>query len=253
MRALDISHHNARKNPDGTYTVTADIAAAYAAGAVGFITRSCYGTRLDTTAAEHNRRVDAAGAPRAFYWYDLSRQDPVRMAEVAFTAAGSPRGMRGWCDLEENRRADGADPVYPAYSPAYFQHVDTALMTCDLLTGTRTGVYSTASWLNSHFTLSQQEQWAEMGRPCWVAHWAPAGPGIPAIPLGWKGRPDPYVLWQDMAATWPGFASQVDQSQVPAWVADLSEIFGALPTTPPPSANPLDRIDQAVMDIRSVL
>jgi hypothetical protein len=240
-RALDISHHQ-EPVVGGVRVVTADIGLAVEAGALGFNTRSNYGERVDTTAREHNRRIDAAGAPRAFYWYDLSRQDPRRMAEIAFEQSGSRRGRRGYCDIEENRRADGADPVFPPRSSGYFNHINAGLLRCDDLTGELTGLYSN-SFLDAWFSREQLAVWAELGRPLWTAHWAEPGPGIPYVATAWRNRPKPYVLWQDRVGPWPGFAIpgtvvNVDQNIVPAWIVSLSEIFGSAAAGAPPVVVP---------------
>jgi hypothetical protein len=237
-RVLDSSHHQAQALGGGRYRVTANFQAAADAGAAGFINRSNYGLTLDVTAAEHNRRALATGKPTAFYWYPLSRKDPLAMAEMAFAAAGSRPHVRGHMDLEESLNNDGAEPVYPRFSEDLWRHANSGLLLCDQLTGEKTGIYSSATYMDAHYTLVQQLRWADEGRPGWWAHYHSAAPGIPWVPLGWKHAAIPWVMWQDKIGSWPGYEGVVDQSVVGMWVRDLSEIFGSAGTASAPPVLP---------------
>lgn len=252
-RALDCSHHNAKNMGGGVYIVTANMQQAKDAGAVGVTVRSNYGTRPDTTAPEHNRRADAASLPRAFYYYHLSRQDPVRQANVGFIQAGKVAGVRGFADLEESAGNDGADPVFPRYSEDYYQHVTLGLITCDNLTNRITGIYSSQQWLDRWFTKSQQQRWVEQKRWGWWAHWSDPGPGIPWVPAGWKGLPVEWCQWQDKTGPWPGFQGQVDQSAL--WPGlSWESIFTLVdPVEPPPPNTTLTAINIQAQAIRKLV
>lgn len=215
-----------------------NFAAVKAAGAVAVIVRTNYGLRHDDLVAEHNRRADAAGISRMFYWYPLSRQDPAEQAALAFQLSGGVRGRRGWLDVEENAQADGAEPVFPKFSEALWGHVNTGLMTCDSLTGLLTGVYSSKVKLDSWFTAAQQARWAH--RFGWWAHYN-MNISMPWIPAGWANKPRKYEMWQDQIAPWPGCLAPVDQNRL--WPGlTVEELLGASvpPTPPPPAANIAD-------------
>ena len=197
---LDISHHQ---------PATSDLATAKAAGATGIIIRSCYGTQADSVAPLHIAHADAAGLPRGFYWYHLSRQHAQNQAALAFRVAGEWIGMQGFVDLEESTANDGAEPVFPRFSELYYNHINAALFKCDDLTGLSTGIYSRKGWLDWWFTLEQQRRWNF--RPLWVASWTD---GQPSLPVGWSALTRPYVLHQfKVTETWPGFSVRVDRNK----------------------------------------
>ena len=218
---LDISHYQ---------PVTSDLATAKAGGAAGVIIRSNYGMAADTSAPDHIRHAEAAGLPRGFYWYHLSRQHAVDQAALAFRVAGSRPGLQGFVDLEESAGNDGAEPVFARYSNGYFLHVDTALRECDRLTGKTTGIYTRKSWLDFWFTLEQQRLWNS--RPLWAASW---GSGTPSLPVGWSVLPRPYVLHQfKVNESWPGFSGNVDQNKTYPGLRAV-DIFGITAPAPPPT------------------
>lgn len=219
MTVLDLSHHNQPGTPDNAQAV---------------IIRGAYGLTPDKSAPEHNSRADSAGLPRMFYWYPLSRRDPVKQALTAFTQSGGETGRRGWVDLEESTANDGAEPVFPRYSESYWQHVNAGLVTIDSRTGLTAGIYSSAAWLNWWFTADQQTRWANAtatrpGRFLWVAHWIENGfPPKPDMPQGWQT----YALWQTGKGPWPGMTGNVDQSQLGPGTT-LTQLLGVTPPTPP--------------------
>ncbi len=210
--ALDFSHHQGAGMAGQRYA-TVDMRLVRAAGAVLVINRQCYGTKPDELAAEHNRRADDAGLPRQGYWYHLSRKSPTEMVDVAYSLMGGRRRM--YADMEECAYNDGDEPVFPRYSEAYFEHVNTALLRADALTGLTAGMYSRAGWLDYWFTEEQQRRWRH--RPGWWAN--------RYIPLGWKGLARPYWLRQDVIGPWPGVVGNVDQDSLHPDLA-LAELLG---------------------------
>ena len=212
---LDISHHQ---------PATSDLATAKAAGATGIIIRSCYGTQADSVAPLHIAHADAAGLPRGFYWYHLSRQHAQDQAALAFQVAGSRTGMQGFADLEESTANDGAEPVFPRFSELYYNHINAALLKCDALTLHNTGIYSRKGWLDWWFTLEQQRRWNF--RPLWVASWTD---GQPSLPVGWSALAQPYVLHQfKVTETWPGFTVRVDRNKTYPGLQAVDILGGAV-------------------------
>jgi hypothetical protein len=235
IRVLDFSHHqNTGARPRVAST---DFAAVKAAGAAAVVIRTNYGLRVDDLVVEHNRRADAAALPRMFYWYPLTRKDPTEQATQAFQLSGATPGRRGWIDLEENARSDGADPAWPRYSHLYFEHADIGLLAADVLSGMLTGVYSSKTYLDYWFTPQQQARWAN--RFGWWAHYNPTIT-MPWIPAGWINKARPYEMWQDQIAPWPGCKDPVDQERL--WPGlTIEELLGtgAPPVVVPPAVDPL--------------
>ena len=211
FNVLDISKYQARQISAAldTWEVDIDMAAVRAAGARGVFIRTNDGDYRDPTTAEHLRRAKEAGIIWGYYFYHRTRVPATEQAELAFSIAGRPV-LRPLCDVEE------PNPSLPAFSEAYFAHVDEALRRTDALVGGVLGttmIYSRQTWMDAHFTEAQQRRWSSVGR---LGYWAHYNSAItkPWIPAGWKDEPFPvseYALWQyTSTGTWPGVKRAVD-------------------------------------------
>ena len=228
LNVLDISHHQGKLQPNNTRTATIDMGTVKNAGCSAIIIRTNYGLAKDELVDEHNRRADIAQLPRMFYWYPLTRYDPVRQAQLAFQYSGGQALRRGWSDIEE------PTPSFLRYSEAYWKHINDGLLIADALTGLTTCIYSRQTYMDWWFTLEQQKRWSH--RPGWWAHYANPGPGIPRIPAGWKDVIKPYFLWQYGVGNWAGVIPLVDLDRTWPWLT-LNELLGA--SAPVSTSSPL--------------
>ncbi len=188
VRGIDVSSH---QSPDA-------IRWAELAKTHGFvIARATYGTRPDTTFAEHVHRARDAGMVVGSYLFFRSSQDAQAQLE-AFAEAVEPLGMGpGWIppalDLESN--VSNGDPLSAAkYAPA------EAICEAWVQRWGRAMVYTNVS------------TWSSIGNPEWVREhllWvANYGVASPHTPLGL-----PWNLWQHSVAPILGvMAGDLDQN-----------------------------------------
>jgi GH25 family lysozyme M1 (1,4-beta-N-acetylmuramidase) len=212
---LDISKYQERHLGGDRWEIVTDFAAVQRAGVAGVIARVGDGLYLDPTWDEHVRRLLASGLMWGVYHFFRTGIDPVLQAD--FVAQHVHRLTRSrpslgvWGDFEEEPPALGQQAHFTAID-SYLQRLDTAF-------ALNTGLYSRASYLNQHFTRTQQIEWR--GRPGWWAHY---GVPNPLVPWGWQGKEWPYVLWQHGIGTIPGILNPVDLNRTYPNVA-MAELF----------------------------
>lgn len=219
MVALDFSHHNGRRVPPPPIA-TVNMAMVKAAGCELAIIRQNYAMRTDDLCLQHNALVDEVGLPRMPYWYPLTRYDPIDQARKCRQLNGVT--ARAVIDVEEGLHNDGANPQFPPFSEAYFNHVNIGMLEMDQLMGIETMMYSSANYMDSWFSAAQQSRWSH--RMLMVAHWNTLIVA-PNTPRGWDNKRRPYELWQWKIAPFPGVVGAVDQSKSHADVT-LAEILG---------------------------
>ena len=240
MIVLDISHH--QKLPDLPLRSSVDMRAVKAAGCAAVVIRATYGTRPDSLAEAHNRAADEAELPRLFYWYNLTRRDPHKQADMAYVVAGAKPGRRGALDVEESVDNDGAPPAFPPRSDAYFHHVNSGLLSMDRMTGLTTMLYSSAGYLNFWFTPAHLKVWA--ARFLWIAQWN-RWIDHPDVPQAYDDRPGrKYELWQKRIGNFPGVIGNVDINETHPNLS-LAELLGQPPALHPVRPH-LDAIAQIV-------